>query len=129
MAEKFDLSRAMNQLLMEYGDQIRDAISDVLPKVAKEAVDQLREKSPKRTGKYAKSWNLQSWQDSEYYVGVTVYNRDHYQLTHLLEYGHDVTRGQVKIGEAQPHQHIYPVEQWANKELIDEVKRKVESIK
>ena len=47
---------------------------------------------------------------------MTVYN-EQYQLTHLLENGHDIIiNGEVR-GHAAAHVHIAPVEAWAQDEF------------
>ena len=130
-SHNLDLTKAMNALLLEYGDAIRDAIDEALPKIAKETVSILRNTSPKSSGAYAKDWRMEKWTLNSNYAGVTVYNNKHYQLTHLLEYGHDVTRekGGKKLGEAKKHPHIEEAERIAGDRLINEIKRKVGAIK
>lgn len=53
-----------------------------------------------------------------------MYN-EQYQLTHLLENGHDIIiNGEVR-GHAAAHEHIAPVEAWAQDEFPEEFKRQV----
>lgn len=122
---KLDLTKSMNALLKEYGDEIRDAIEEVLPEVAKQTVTMLKATSPKQTGAYAKDWAVEKWKQSSQYLGATVYNKKHYQLTHLLEYGHAKQNG----GRVRAFPHIADAEAFAGDELIRQVTRKVGAIK
>lgn len=69
----------------------------------------LRGNSPKETGAYSRSWSMES-QDREGHHKVVVRNRRHYQLTHLLEDGHDVKNQYGgpfgHVGPAKPEHHI-----------------------
>ena len=90
---------------------------------AKEAVKKLKKTSPnnKRTKgkKYKNGWKYKKTSE-----GMTVYN-EQYQLTHLLENGHDIIiNGEVR-GHAAAHEHIAPVEAWAQDEFPEEFKRQV----
>ena len=128
-SHNLDLTKAMNALLLEYGDAIRDAIDEALPKIAKETVSILRNTSPKSSGAYAKDWRLEKWTQNSNYIGVTVFNNKHYQLTHLLEYGHPIVRNKKKVGDAKAYPHIEEAEKIAGDRLINEIKRKVGAIK
>ena len=130
-SHNLDLTKAMNQLLLEYGDAIRDAVNDALPKIAKETISLLRVTSPRQTGAYGKDWKLQKWSENQFYTGVTVFNDKHYQLTHLLEYEHDVKnkKGGPVIGKTKAHKHIEEAEKIAGERLIREIQRKVGAIK
>lgn len=129
---KLDLTKSMNALLKEYGDEIRDAIEEVLPKVANDTVTLLKNGSstPHRTGAYEKDWAVEKWKQSSQYLGATVYNKKHYQLTHLLEYGHAMKRGGRTIApDVKAYPHIKDAEDFAGDELIRQVTRKVGAIK
>ena len=50
----------------------------------------------------------------------------HSFATHLLENGHMIVNGKGTYGRAPAIKHIAPVEQWANSELPEEIKRELE---
>lgn len=119
-----DLTSAVNDLLMQYGDAINDVVADVLPIVAKDTVRMLNSVSPHRTGKYSKGWRVLDWRKSKNYTGVTVHNKDRYQLTHLLELGHARRGG----GRVDAYEHIGPVDEWAKNKLLEDVAMKIRGI-
>ena len=119
------LQLQMNQLLQEYGDKILDAVDEVLPEVAKIAVDQLKQTSPERTGNYAKSWKASKKNRSGTYSEIRVYNEKFYRLTHLLEYGHASRNG----GRVKAQPHIIWAEETAATELINRLEDKITEIK
>ena len=76
--------------------------------VAKEALAQLKKKSPKSTGKYAKGWSRRKVKDE-----IVLYNKDRYWLTQLLEHDHPLRNG----GRSKPVKHIGPIDDWVQEEM------------
>lgn len=113
------LQSTIQGMLSEIPQQVDNVIDEAAAKVAKEAVQTLKATSPKRPGggRYAKGWSVKK-------VGnqTVVHNRTDYQLTHLLENGHDVVSHGRKVGHFDGITHIAPVE----KEVIDKMTEEVE---
>lgn len=111
--------------LDEYKDVCQDALKNAVDQASKETVDQLKSTSPRRTGKYAKSWT--SKKDTSYngsgQYGKVVYNKDHYRLTHLLENGHRIVRKGKTYGRVKAYPHIASAEQNAENIVIERLKR------
>lgn len=112
---------SINQLANEIAKQVQQYTSDVKKDVQKlqkdignEAVQELREKSPKKTGKYAKGWATKT-QGRD----VIVHNKTDYQLTHLLEFGHAKADG----GRVPAHPHIRTVKEQVVKKYVDSVEK------
>lgn len=123
---KMDITKQMANILSEYSAEVRDATNNSMDKVSKEAASKLRNTSPKRTGDYAKSWRVKKKRIWNGINEVTVYNKDHYQLTHLLENGHVVRNKKGTYGRAPAIKHIAPVEQWAKDEVVAKIEKELE---
>lgn len=109
----------INDILNEYSSDIQEGITADAQRVAKEAQAELRNTSPKRTGKYRKGWRVKT-EKGNGYVECIVHNATDYQLTHLLEKPHLKRNG----GMTTPKVHIAPVEQKA----VKQYERDVENI-
>lgn len=109
----------INDILNEYSSDIQEAITDEAQIIAKKGVSELKNTSPKRTGKYRKGWR-QKTEKGKGHVECIIYNATDYQLTHLLEKPHLKRNG----GMTTPKVHIAPVE----KECVAEYEKNVENI-
>ena len=125
MANSNDITLQMENILSEFSAELKRATNNAQDVIAKEAVNKLKNTSPKRTGKYAKSWTLKREKGTNGINKVTVYNRDHCQLTHLLEKGHVVRNAKGEYGRTSPKKHIEPVADWAVDELPREIEREL----
>lgn len=96
----------INEILNEYSSDIQEAITEEAQKLAKEGVSELKNTSPKRTGKYRKGWRVKT-EKGRGYVECTIHNSTNWQLTHLLEKPHLKRNG----GYTSPQVHIKPVEE------------------
>lgn len=116
-----DFSVQLDKILSAYDQKVQEVTDQVFQDVAKETVQKLKSSSPRRSGKYAAGWS--SRKTGEH--GFTVYNKV-YQLTHLLENGHMIRNKKGTYGRAPAHPHIAPAEEWANNEVQNEIKRRLE---
>lgn len=106
-------------ILNTFNAELQKEINAAAKKAANDSVKMLKEKSPKRTGKYAADWTAANDARS-----ITVHNKKYYQLTHLLEKGHRLVGR--KSGFVAAKAHIAPVEQEMIKRYTDEAKKAVE---
>lgn len=109
----------VKEILNEYSEDIQNAISNEAQTIAKQGVAELKNTSPKRTGKYRKGWRVKT-KKSRGFVECTIYNATDYQLTHLLEKPHALRNG----GTSKPQVHISPVDE----KCVNEFKKQVENI-
>lgn len=120
------LDMELQSIFSTFEHHVNTAVDTAAENVAKESVKKLKKTSQnnKRTKgkKYKNGWKYKKTSE-----GMTVYN-EQYQLTHLLENGHDIIiNGEVR-GHAAAHEHIAPVEAWAQEEFPEEFKRQVEKV-
>lgn len=114
------LAKEVGEILQTFEHGVETVVDEVSKEVANEAVKKLKSTSPVGTGAwkghYAKKWRVKKVEGK-----LVVYN-EKYQLTHLLENGHDVVSHGRVAGHVDGKPHIKPVEEWVQ----DEVPKKVE---
>lgn len=120
------LPQALEKIFSEYTESVYTKVGNSADDVGQETVETLKAMSPKRKGKYARSWTMKRTVYNGREIKVTVYNAKHYQLTHLLENGH-VTRDGTKRTASFPH--IAPAEKEAAEKFEQRIKLEVGSNK
>ncbi|CYY63068.1 bacteriophage pi2 protein 37 [Streptococcus suis] len=109
-----DLSQQLAQILSEYSNEIAEEVDSIAEEVAQETIKELRETSPKKTGKYSKGWRKKRLRNGAW----VVYSFKYGPLTHLLEFGHIKRNG----GRTKAHPHIKPAEINAIKKFTERIK-------
>lgn len=113
-----ELADVVNNAIVEYTETITQGITTAGLNAAKACRKALRTTSPKDRGDYAKSWTISKVKgrpgEPMKYI---VHNKEHYRLTHLLEYGHAKRGG----GRTKAIKHIEPAEQKAIREFTEKV--------
>ena len=104
------LAEASLAALAELNEELDEELKDAIHEVGKSTRSDLRSNSPKLTGDYARSWGC-DFSDKEGHHEAVVSNRKHWQITHLLEDGHDIKNrkdGPVlgHVGPADPEHHL-----------------------
>ena len=115
----------VSSILNDYAYDIQDGISEEAQLVAKKGAAELKNSRNTykiRTGKYNKGWRV-STTKGRGFVDCVIHNATNYQLTHLLENGHDYVdrNGHRKANAAKPYVHIAPVEEKCIKEYTTNV--------
>ncbi len=124
---KGDFALQMQKILDEYGKEASAAIEKSSVGVGAAAANKLKANSPRQTHhyrRYAEGWR---WKKDK--NGTVVYNATNWQLTHLLENGHVVKPSPTHPGKkdrVEGTKHIARVEEWANEEFENRVRRELE---
>lgn len=113
------LSSEMKAMLEEYQTEVSEAVIEALKETADEATQELHTAGTFSGTKYRSSWTNEI-QKKKFYSDAVVYNKKHYQLTHLLEFGHAKQNG----GRTREFPHIAPV----NEKVGDIFAKKLEGI-
>ena len=108
--------------LAEYSQDVVEKVNVSSEAVGKAAVKRLKETSPKDKGKYAKSWRVKTDPQVGQPNTLTIHNKNHYYLTHLLEHGHAKTNG----GRVEGIPHIRPAEEQVIQDFTREVEEAIE---
>ena len=108
--------------LAEYSQDVVEKVNVSSEKVGRAAVKQLRQTSPKKTGKYAKSWTMSTEKEiGQPHKRIVHVKAPHYRLTHLLEYGHAKRGG----GRVAGIPHIRPAEEQVIQDFVAEVEEAI----
>lgn len=132
-----NLSSEIMKYLQEYKEDIFDEVKEVSDKLIKEASKELKTISPKAKktvilksgksvypGSYAKSWSTKNGKKATDIYSKIAYNREHYRLTHLLEFGHAKRDGSRNPGTKEVP-HIRKTEDKYREKFIQELKSKI----
>lgn len=107
-----DLAKEITKTVRQYTDEVVEKVEMSADELSQKGVKLLKERSPKKTGEYARGWGRVKTKG-----GYIIKNKK-YQLTHLLEKGHAKVGG----GRVPARVHIAPVEE----QLIDEFVKEIE---
>lgn len=118
-------AQAVKDYLEIYVEDIGESVEETSNQIGKEAKDELKQTSPKKTGRYAKGWTIKKDKKKKNYYAIKIHNKTDYQLTHLLEFGHATRNG----GRTKAIPHIRPVEEKYKKEFEERLKDKIRRIK
>ena len=114
------LSQTIQNELEDYARDTTDTVKEAVRNAADYAVKELKATSPKRTGRYARSWRKSQVKETSSELEISVH-AGFYQLTHLLENGHAKRGG----GRVRAIPHIKPVEEKTVKKLEEDITRGV----
>lgn len=117
------LASAVNAKLEQFGKLTEDELVKAVKQIGEDTKKRLNNTSPKRTGRYAKDWAAGQKEIRKHRKSYIVYNKRHYQLTHLLEFGHATRNG----GRTKEIPHIKPAEEKAIESLENKIKTAVKN--
>lgn len=133
MAKKVKIENLANELtrtLQEYANATDSIVEKAVTDTAKDAVKRLKKANPPGSGEYSswdeynKGWKIkQTKTDRRYNKKATIHNATKYQLAHLLEKGHALVSGGRRTGSTRAFEHIAPVAEKAEKELMNNIKK------
>jgi hypothetical protein len=128
MAKKIkptDFSKALSDLVSGFQADVLLIVDQCVDDVAKESSERLKTAgSFGGSGAYKQDWDWKVINSKRLTHDAVAYNEEHYRLSHLLEFGHAKQNG----GRTRAFEHIAPVNDWAQKEIVDRIKRKVEGL-
>ena len=119
----FNLSQAMKGILTDYTDDVVKVVTEVISEVAEESANELHSAGTFQGHKYRAGWTSEVEQ-RRLYNSATVYNKKHYRLTHLLEYGHATRNG----GRTRAFEHIAPINEEAQEKAVKKLKEDIEAL-
>lgn len=111
-------SEEIVDIMYDYMRMTYDKLDDVVHEVALETKDEIKRTSPVGyTGEYKSGWIIRQTRKDLCALSYTVANRNRWQLTHLLEFGHAKRNG----GRVKAYPHIAPARGKAEKNLESKI--------
>ncbi len=111
------LAAAIVDEISKYSEEVENKMQKVVDEVTKEAYLDLRTNPsvPQRTGEYARGFYIKKTSWKTKYKSNIIGNKK-YQLTHLLEKGHDIVRNSLGKKKVYGKTKAYP--HWENAQKI-----------
>lgn len=116
MAKTESVAVQMQELLDEFNEELDETVEKSARLTARRCASKLKSTSPKRSGGHADY--ARSWSSKQVDGAWIVYNKEHYQLTHLLENSHVIRNKYGTYGRSPAIKHIAPVEAEGIEEFI-----------
>lgn len=117
------LADTVMECLNDYAEVSAEGMKKAVRKAGNTVKKEIGANAPKDTGAYAKSWAVKNTKETSNSLEVTVYSRDRYRLTHLLEFGHAKRGG----GRVAGRPHIAPAEKTGMERLEAEIERSLKN--
>lgn len=114
----------LSQMCKEVVEQDVEALRKNVRSACRVTTSELHKTSPKQTsgshaGQYARGWRSKTEVGGDGHITGTVYNATDYQLTHLLEKGHELFYLGVDTGHrTRAYPHIEPAYETGKQELL-----------
>ena len=121
-----ELSSSVIGTLNKWTADIQYEVIELTDEKSEELKELIEEASPKRTGKYSKTWKIKVTENAFSHYEKTVHNQKHYQRTHLLEKPH-VKRNHK--GTVAARVHIKPAADRIQSEYVNEIKSIIQKSK
>lgn len=124
-----NLAEIVGKEIENWEAEVREAVEKGCKETAQTAAKTLQKGGSykERTGTYTKDWTYGARERKSVIYGTgafSVYNKKHYQLTHLLEKGHASRNG----GRVKAFPHIAPVNDTIGEVAAAKIKRNVEGL-
>lgn len=120
-----DLTKAIENELTEYSEEIATAVKKSVDEVATETLKEIKTHVTFNGTKYVKAMTTTTTEETATSkTKVWRVKAPYYRLTHLLEHGHATRNG----GRTRAFPHIKYGEEYAQKELTKRIKEKIDGI-
>ena len=113
-----DMGKEVAEIFQEFAKATNATCERAVKETCEETVKELKNTSPRDKGNYAKSWQYGPSPYIKDKKAQIIYNKKHYRLTHLLEFGHKKRNGGAVTGEP----HIAPARDKAENILVKKIK-------
>ena len=128
-----ELKAVLYEMIKEFDSNVAQAAGEAAAEVSKDARQQLKSSSPKRSGKYASGWAIHTEKSKGIIREVSVHNIVKPGLTHLLEFGHVTKNGTTRktgktLRRTPAHSHIEAVNTEVQEKFVREIEKRIEKV-
>lgn len=120
-----DFEQELQKKLNLYSDEITNGMNAVIEDMAEKGLQEIKHQSETagfNNRVYAQGWNKVIRKSTiTKRVGLTLFNKKHYRLTHLLEYGHATRNG----GRTRAFPHISKAQDNIEEQTVKELKEMI----
>ena len=113
-----DMAVVIASELQQYANGVSEEVKAVTRDVAKQCLREIKDRSPRLTGKYRSGWTETVTEENSARISIEIHNQTKPWLAHLLEFGHAKRGG----GRVNGTPHIRPAAEKAEQNLIDKIK-------
>jgi hypothetical protein len=117
-----NLEAEITLAVQQYTESVAEAIKKEIAKTAKAVLEETRNTSPVRTGKYKAGWKCKK-ETADGQVKYTIHNKNKPWLVHLLEFGHAKKSG----GRVSGRPHLQPAYDKHVPDMEERIKKIIES--
>lgn len=124
-----NFSDAIMQAINDYAESVENEMKKEVETTARTIRNMLlvHPRVPVRTGEYKRGFRIKKRAEGPGYLRMKVYNTK-YQITHLLEKGHDIKRNGKVIGHAPEYPHWKDAQDIADKMSV-RMKERLDKLK
>lgn len=120
-----DFEQELQKKLNLYSDEITNGMNAVIEDMAEKGLQEIKHQSETagfNNRVYAQGWSKVIRKSTvTKRVGLTLFNKKHYRLTHLLEYGHATRNG----GRTRSFPHISKAQDNIEEQTVKELKEMI----
>lgn len=125
----FNFAETVKKFLDDYETDVYSEVSEAITEVAKETAQKLKRESRAMFGggDYAAGWTSKVEKGRVKVAAIVYGKKPTYALAHLLEFGHVTRNGTGRTFARTPaHEHIAPINDWAQDEAVNRAVSKLE---
>jgi hypothetical protein len=119
------LDSAIKKILDEYGDDVRDCVSETIEDVAKETKKIIKENAQKKTGAYRSAITSKKTKNGVDDVCITIHAGKKASLAHLLENGHGYHNSSTRYAGKE---HWGIGQRYVEQNFESELRKKIEKL-
>lgn len=116
-----EMAKAIRKELNAFAKIESRELKTITTKAAAVGVKELKTTSPKRSGFYREHWTRKTTVNKSDRTGIVIHNKARYNITHLLEDGHEGVAHGMRYGRVRAIPHIKKAED----KVVDYIEKEI----